>query len=109
MAPAFPDQFIQKISRIKEQLIKVSEDVHRISRQLHPTILDDLGLVRAVESECSMLQQKDNLETMFRHENVPDRMPQEVSLCIYRIIQEGMQNIVRHSGETEMRDIPESC
>lgn len=93
-----PAECLQKISWIKEQLISVSEDVHRISRQLHPTILDDLGLVRAIESECASLQLRENLVIIFRHANVPDRIPNDTSLCLYRIIQEGLKNIIRHSG-----------
>ena len=94
---SFPET-IQKISGIKEQLIKVSEDVHRISRQLHPTILDDLGLVRAIESECAALIQRENIEIIFMKEDVPDRLPDDVSLCLYRIVQEGLNNCICHSG-----------
>jgi len=89
---------IQRISAIKEQLIKVSEDVHRISRQLHPTILDDLGLVRAIESECAALGQRENIEIIFLNEDVPDGFPDDVPLCLYRIVQEGLNNCICHSG-----------
>ena len=93
-----PDQMLLRVSRIKEQLISVSEDVHQISRQLHPTILDDLGLVRAMESECSALQLRENLAILFRHEDIPDRIAKDIALCLYRIVQEGLKNIVQHSG-----------
>jgi PAS domain S-box-containing protein len=95
---ALPYESLLSISRIKEQLISVSEDVHRISRQLHPTILDDLGLVRAMGSECAALQLRENLEVVFQHENVPDGIPKDIALCLYRVVQEGLKNIVRHSG-----------
>jgi len=89
---------IQRISGIKEQLIKVSEDVHRISRQLHPTILEDLGLVRAIESECASLGQRENVEIIFTNEDVPDGLPNDVPLCLYRILQESLNNCICHSG-----------
>jgi len=89
---------LQNISYIKEQLIKISEDVHRISRQLHPTIIDDLGLVRAIETECVALGQRENIEIIFTNENVPDRLPDDVPLCLYRIVQEGLNNCICHSG-----------
>jgi len=88
---------VQKIAQIKEQLIKVSEDVHRISRQLHPTILDDLGLVRAIESECAVLMRRQDVELIFTEEGVPAVLPNNVSLCLYRIVQEGLKNVVTHS------------
>lgn len=86
------------ISRIKDGLIKISEDVHRISRQLHPTILDDLGLIRAIESECAAFKQRKNIEILFTKENVPDRFSADIPLCLYRIVQEGLNNITNHSG-----------
>ncbi len=89
--------YLEKIIQIKEQLIKVAKDVHRISRQLHPTILDDLGLVRAIESECEAIRQREELTVIFSSSHVPRLIPVDVSLCIYRIIQEGLNNIIHHS------------
>ena len=91
-------EYIQSISGIKEQLIKISEDVHRISRQLHPTIIEDLGLVRAIESECAALGKRENIEIFFTSEDEPDRFPDNVPLCLYRVIQEGLHNCISHSG-----------
>jgi PAS domain S-box-containing protein len=88
---------VQKISQIKEQLIRISEDVHRISRQLHPTILDDLGLVRAIESECAALMRRENIEIIFTKDAVPDMIPKDIALCLYRVVQEGLRNIIAHS------------
>jgi len=90
--------FSQKVSHIKEQLIKISEDVHRISRQLHPTIIDDLGLVRAIESECAALSQRESVEIIFMNEDIPEILPDDVPLCLYRIAQESLNNCISHSG-----------
>jgi PAS domain S-box-containing protein len=87
----------QKIRQMKDELIRVSGDVHHISRQLHPSILDDLGLVRAIESECAMLLKRDNLQIAFVKENAPSRIPRDIALCLYRIVQESLRNITRHS------------
>ncbi len=88
---------VQKISQIKEQLITVSENVHRLSRQLHPTILDDLGLVRAIESECAALMKRENIKIIFAHEDVPAVISNDIALCIYRVVQEGLKNVLTHS------------
>jgi len=95
--PHVPPDPVQKISQVKEQLIKVSEDVHRISRQLHPTILDDLGLVRAIESECVALMRRENIEIVFRKEDIPAVIANDIALCLYRVVQEGLRNIITHS------------
>jgi PAS domain S-box-containing protein len=88
---------LETISEIKDQLIKVSEDVHNISRQLHPTILDDLGLVRAIESECAALMRRENIEIVFIQENVPLEIGNDIALCLYRVLQEGLKNVITHS------------
>jgi len=95
---------VQMISQIKDELIRVSKDVHNISRQLHPTILDDLGLVRAIESECSMLMKREDIEIAFQSADAPPVIPKDVSLCLYRIAQEGLRNIIRHAraGDAEI-------
>jgi signal transduction histidine kinase len=89
---------VRAVARMKNQLIKVSEDVHTISRQLHPTILDDLGLVRAIESECAAFMRRNPVKIAFRKENVPDDIPDDIALCLYRVVQEGLKNIATHSG-----------
>jgi PAS domain S-box-containing protein len=88
----------QCITDIKEHLIDVSKDVHRIARQLHPTILDDLGLVRAIESQCAGLMQRSDIVIIFKAVDVPERFFNDIPLCIYRIVQEGFKNIIEHSG-----------
>ena len=89
---------VHTVTQIKDQLIKVSEDVHTISRQLHPTILDDLGLVRAIESESAAFMRRNPVEITFRKEHVPDAIPDDIALCLYRVVQEGLKNIATHSG-----------
>ncbi len=97
MASPLPDSG-QSITSIKEHLIDVSKDVHRIARQLHPTILDDLGLVRAIESQCAGVMQRADIVIIFEAMDVPERFFNDIPLCIYRIAQEGLKNIVEHSG-----------
>ncbi|MGE5839822.1 MAG: PAS domain S-box protein, partial [Deltaproteobacteria bacterium] len=86
-----------KVRQIKDNLIKVSEDVHNISRQLHPSILDDLGLVRAIESECAILLKQEDVQITFIKENVPPRLPKDIALCLYRVVQESLRNVTQHS------------
>ena len=88
---------VHAVAQMKDQLIKVSEDVHTISRQLHPTILDDLGLVRAIESECAAIMRRHPVGIVFRKEHVPDEISDDIALCLYRVMQEGLKNIATHS------------
>jgi signal transduction histidine kinase len=82
---------------MREQLVALSEGVHSLSRQLHPSILDDLGLVDALRAECLSLGQRDGLAIRFRSYDVPDDVSRHVALCFYRVAQEALRNVVRHA------------
>ena len=89
-----------KTHTIKESLVRLSEDIHALSRQLHPSILDDLGLVRAVEAEIARFTEKERIRVLFNHEDLPPAIPRDIALALYRVTQEGLRNIARHSGAT---------
>lgn len=93
-----PEPLACKLSEIKNRLIKLSQDVQLLSRQLHPSILDDLGLVEALRSECAGFSQREGIAIHFLPRDIPPAIPKEVGLCLYRIAQEGLRNITRHSG-----------
>lgn len=88
---------MNEIVEIKDQLIKVANDFHALSRQIHPSILDDLGLVRAMESECSSFSKRRGIAVHFETLAVPDSVPKEIALCLYRILQESLRNIAKHA------------
>jgi PAS domain S-box-containing protein len=92
-----PEAVREKVLHIKERLIKVSKDAHNLSRSLHPSILYDLGLERAVESECSNFSSRTGISVVFEPRDVPLNIPKDISLAIYRIIQECLFNIKRHA------------
>ena len=77
-------------------------DIHRISRQLHPSILEDLGLADAIESECTRFSEQERIQVNFKREYFSERLPKEVSLCIYRIAQEGLRNVAKHAHAKEV-------
>lgn len=88
---------------LKDKLIEISEVVHDLSRQLHPSILDDLGLVQAVESECALFTKRNGITLSFANSDVPDAIPNDIALCLYRAIQEGIRNIAAHSKTNAAR------
>ena len=92
-----------KLREIKDQLINLSQDVHALSRQLHPSILDDLGLVDAMRSECARFSQREGISVRYTPQDIPPGIPKDVALCLYRIAQEGLRNIAKHSAAQEAR------
>ena len=87
---------------VKDKLVELSIDVHAMSRRLHPSILDDLGLADAVASECAMFRKQDGIVVNFRAENISREVHPNVPVCLYRIVQEGLRNISRHAEATEV-------
>jgi len=87
----------EELREMKNGIVRISQDVHSLSRQLHPSILDDLGLIKAVEAECAGFSRREGIEVLFNHENIPGVIPKDVSLSLYRIIQEGLRNISKHA------------
>jgi signal transduction histidine kinase len=87
----------EELREMQNSIVRISQDVHSLSRQLHPSILDDLGLIKAAESECASFSRREGIEVVFKHENIPRVIPKDVSLSLYRIIQEGLMNISKHA------------
>jgi signal transduction histidine kinase len=92
-----PPPVREALGEMKNGIIRISQDVHSLARQLHPSILDDLGLIKAVESECAGFSKREGIEVVFNHENIPRVIPKDISLSLYRIIQEALRNISKHA------------
>jgi PAS domain S-box-containing protein len=92
-----PGAVLQQVSQIKEQLIKTSKDVHNMSRNLHPSILQELGLERTIRSECNSFSSRTGIAVIFIPKDIPLAISNDISLSIYRIIQEGLSNISKHA------------
>jgi PAS domain S-box-containing protein len=95
--PGAPPDVGGRARRMHEQLVALSESVHSLSRQLHPSILDDLGLLDAVRSECLSLEQRDGVTVKYHARDIPTDLPRGVALCVYRVAQEALRNIARHA------------
>jgi signal transduction histidine kinase len=92
-----------QLQAMRAKLVSLSEDVHALSRQLHPSILDDLGLADALLSECTSFSRREGIGVDYRPQDVPPSVPKEVALCIYRVAQEALRNIARHARVTAAR------
>jgi signal transduction histidine kinase len=82
---------------MRKQLRSLSSDLHGLSHQLHPSKLKHLGLVSAMRAMCREIE-RTGLIVRFSDHEVPRHLPDDVSLTLYRVMQEGLQNISKHSG-----------
>ena len=95
----------QKTSRrIEETCAQVSElesDVQALSHRLHPSKLEYLGLEAAASSLCRELSERQNVKIDFRCDGLPEDLSDDVSLCLFRVLQEALHNAVKYSGVDE--------
>src|SRR5580692_6109464 len=82
---------------IRGGLVQLSEDVHNLSYRLHPSVLDDLGLVEALKAECERVARVESVQVDVHADRLPQNIPKEVALGIYRVAQEALRNIARHA------------
>jgi PAS domain S-box-containing protein len=87
-----------RVRKLSARVKQLSSTVHDLSHRLHPSKLEQLGLVAAVRGLCKELAQSHYLPIEFSHHEVPDATPEDTSLCLYRIVQEALRNVIKHSG-----------
>ena len=72
--------------------------IRDIALLLRPSMLDDLGLIPALEWQAREVSRRSGIRVKVTADNVPDSIPDEMRTCIYRIVQEALHNVARHSG-----------
>jgi PAS domain S-box-containing protein len=95
--PGCPLDVEARARGMREQLVALSEGVHSLSRQLHPSTLDELGVVDAIRTECLSLGQRDGIAVRFLARDIPTGLSRELALCVYRVTQEALRNVARHA------------
>ena len=101
-SPSISTAAAATVHKIGEELVNLSGSVHDISRRLHPSILEDLGLADAIQSECNSLARREQIEVHFESRDYPPHTPKYISLCLYRVTQESLRNIVKHARATQV-------
>lgn len=84
-----------------ERTTELSADIHKLSHQLHSSKLHHLGLLAAAKSLCEETGKQHHIQIEFLQREMPEEISPDMSLCFFRIVQEALNNIVRHSGATQ--------
>jgi signal transduction histidine kinase len=96
--PGLSSQVRKQLRDIAELSAEVSSTIHNLSHQLHPSKLETLGLVASIRGFCREFSQQHKLAVQFVHHDIQEEIPKDVSLCLFRVVQEALQNVVKHSG-----------
>jgi PAS domain S-box-containing protein len=94
MAPAATE----RLEEILKRVLGLGNDIQALSHRLHSSKLEYLGIVSAASSFCRELSDKHGVQIDFHFEDMPKELPQEIALCLFRVLQEGLQNAVKYSG-----------
>jgi signal transduction histidine kinase len=94
----------ERVRALSARIHSLAGDVHAMSRRLHPAILDELGLAAALREECVAFSAQEGIPAIFESEGVPaSSLPEDVSLCLYRVAQESLRNIAKHAKAANVR------
>jgi PAS domain S-box-containing protein len=87
-----------QLEQIWQQCSNLTGDVQALSHELHPSVLDNLGLVTAIKSFCREFSEQSDATVQFSHADIPDSLTREVSLSFFRVVQEALHNAAKYSG-----------
>lgn len=87
----------RSLGELRQQTSEITTDVHRLSHRLHSSMLDYLGLVPALQRLVGEVSERHAIAIECKHDTVSTPLSSEVALCLFRIAEEGLNNMVKHS------------
>jgi PAS domain S-box-containing protein len=96
-----PEALKKSLEDMQKHCSEIAGDVQSLSHQLHSSKLDYLGIVAAIRGFCSEFSKQHQVDIEFSESNVPDDLPKDVSLSLFRVAQEALQNAVKYSGVSQ--------
>jgi PAS domain S-box-containing protein len=95
--PASATLLKEDLRALQRRVVQAAEVARHIAHRLHPSELDDLGLVAALRSYCEDFARREGIEIKFVSRNVPKELKREIGACLYKVTQESLSNISRHA------------
>jgi two-component system CheB/CheR fusion protein len=93
----------EQMAQLRERTGGLSNDLRRIAHQLHPGILDDLGLGFALKALAEEFAERQEIPVRYTSNSLPENIPSGIASCIYRVTQEALRNVAKHAGHTPVR------
>ncbi len=91
----------EQLSKLRDRTEGLVNDLHRMTHELHPAALELLGLVPALRSHCAEFSANAGIRVWFRVVSELGQMRPETAVCLYRIAQESLRNVAKHSRAQE--------
>jgi PAS domain S-box-containing protein len=99
-SPDLPFETRSRMGELRDRSAELASDVQSLSHELHSSKLEYLGMAPAMRSLCHELSRQQRVEIVFSNDDIPSTVPKDIALCLFRVLQEALQNAVKHSGVT---------
>jgi two-component system CheB/CheR fusion protein len=93
-----PEETQSRLRAFQGRVVATSEESRHIAYRLHPSILDDLGIVASLRSLCEAFSKDTKIAIQISTVGLPSSVPRELASCLYRVAQESLQNVARHAS-----------
>jgi PAS domain S-box-containing protein len=88
------------LTDLEGRIFSLSNDIRQLSHELHPAVLEHIGLHMALESYCTEFSGREGIQVALDIEEGISEIQPRIALCLYRIAQEALRNVAKHSGAT---------
>jgi PAS domain S-box-containing protein len=109
--PATPSVMAGALNDVRHYASDITDDVHRLSHRLHSSALDYLGLVPALQKLVAEFSDHHEIPVELAHSSLPTPVPADVALCLFRVTEESLNNVARHSharaAHVDVRGVPD--
>jgi len=92
------DEVRGRLDGLRGDAAEIAADIQALSHELHSPKLEYLGITAAMKSFCQGFAEKQDVEVDFKTHDIPGQLPLEISLCLFRVLQEALHNSAKHSG-----------
>ena len=100
--PLMPELLSNALEPVREELAQLANDFRQLAHRLHPSLLKHAGLQAALEEFVQHAMQRTGLQITLKVNNVPDSLPPDLTMCLFRVCQESLQNVVKHAKATDV-------
>ena len=92
-----PPTSVDALADIRRETSEITSDVHHLSHRLHSSIIDNLGLVPALQRLVSECADRHGIRIDFAHDSLSSDLPSDIALCLFRVVEESLANVAKHS------------
>ena len=100
---ATPPAVAAALGELRGNMVEITGDIHGLSHRLHSSTLDYLGLVPALQKLVNEFSTRHGIDIAFEPGELPTPVPSDVALCLFRITEESLTNIAKHSDAKSAR------